>query len=153
MAGVSAVGLVAGSVACLDPNTVTVTATSVETSQDDKTDTVLYTFYDKITTNVTATFTGTTLPHGSGGQEDPRQCDGRTFVHVVLKGAAAHDERGVGTTQGAFYPRRSSSIAEVCLIEDYEGYVHYAVGLSTTKAPKLKVQRTGGIMRVLITKT
>ena len=49
VAGVSAVGLVAGSVACRDPNTVTVTATSVETSQDDKTDTVLYTFYDKIT--------------------------------------------------------------------------------------------------------
>ena len=45
----------------------------------------------------------------------------------------------------------SSSIAEVCLIEDYEGYVHYAVGLSTTKAPKLKVQRTGGIIRVLMT--
>ena len=152
-AGVGVAALVWAGAGCIDPGSVTVVGSGVETSLDGRTDTVVFAFYDKITTNVKATFTGTTMPHGSGGSDRPIECDGRTFVHIVLTGAHAHDMRGVGTTQGAVYPRNAASIAELCMIEDYEGYVHYAVGLTTTKAPQLKVYRTGSLMRVMIAKT
>jgi len=150
-AGAATAALVVAGTGCVEPGANTLTGVTVSNRQT--VDTVSFTFFDTLPGDAHATFTGTTLPRGSGGSENPVQCDGKTFVGVVLHSAIAHDQRGRGTAQGAVYAKNLNSVAEVCMVEDFEGYVQYAIGLNTTKAPKLLVTRVDNVIRVVITRT
>ena len=134
--GIGAAALVAVGTGCLDPAVNTLTGVTATDRQG--IDTVTFSFYDKLPATSTATFVGTRAPSGPSGK--PVQCDGTTFVAVTFVSAQAHDVRGAVTAPQAVYAK-DVALAEACLIEDFEGHVVYAIGLKTTKAPRLFVFR------------
>ena len=147
--GLGALSLVAVGTGCLEPGANTLIG--VTASDRQTIDTVSFTFFDKLPATSTAGFVGTTPPSGPSGT--PVQCDGKTFVAVTLVSAQAHDQRSQATAQRAVYAKDLFSVAEVCQVEDFEGHVQYAIGLSTTKAPKLMVLRGNNVVQVVITPT
>lgn len=151
VACIGVAALVAAGTGCLTPDQPTLTGVTM--SNAGLTDTVTFTFFDKPPSTTTATYTGTTLPQGSGGTDFPFEIDGKTYIHVVLSGAVAHDMRGRGTAQAAVYAMGMTSIAETALLEDYEGYVHYVIGLSTTTAPEIGTAKSGHVFKIMVTKT
>lgn len=152
VAGTGVAALVIAGGSCLEPGANTLTGVTMARTATN-TDTVTFTFFDTLPGTATANYTGTTVPHGTGGDDYPYQIDGKTFVFVVFHSAQSHDQRGRGTAQGAVYQKNMASIAETEIREDFEGYVSYVIGLNTTKAPRLSVVRSGNTIRVAVTKT
>jgi hypothetical protein len=60
----------------------------------------------------------------------PLAVRGRSFVRVVFRGAAAHDERGKPTAPRDLFPvPTTTNVMEVRLGGDFEGVVTYFIGL------------------------
>jgi hypothetical protein len=113
-------------------------------------DEVSFTFYNAIPSTATAAYTGTKMPMGAGGGDRPFEIDGTHYISVVLTGAVAHDLRGKGTAQGAVYAQGMHKIAETAMLEDYEGYVRYVIGLNSSSTPSVRTWRSGKTFTVVV---
>ena len=111
-------------------------------------DSATFTFYDSLPASMTIVDNGTHLPPVPGDR--PPVVDGQRFLVVTFHSAQAHDQAGNGTSQHAAYAAGMHRIAEAVLVQDFEGYVQYVIGLNGTAKPAVVSARGAHSFYVIV---